>query len=984
MIAMRLRALWGFLVLGLLGLSFPAGSELEGHWKLDEASGQVAGDASGKNRSGALSGATNWVPGRVGKALSLDGASGFVRIKRDAALEVPAITVALWLKRSGEQGPWANVARKTYQNNNAPTFASWGLQLNPEGAGSGVLAFNTGYAGGIQHLRAPSGAVPDESWVHVAAVYDPAAKESQKRLYIDGDVVAAAAETRPISYDASESGDIYFGQNGAGKEFFKGAISDVRLYARALSAEEVRALAKGSAGATAAESPVARPARRGEFQPGALSEPEKKKRFDELSGRGRDPKAAAKAAASKRQKRLEELEKSTGIYDIATIVDNGDSAKRVDIVIVSAGFPKSEQAKVNQMAESLKTGLLKVDPFRNYPLYINFHRINVNDANPASARIPYRVANNILTCDVQKAIEYAERAPAADLAVILCNTPPCRSTASGPVITIDASLDMGRTFLHEMGHAFGRLLDEYIEPGNEGKARSPAFSAEQEEAIVNVTMVSNARVSKWHYWMPDVWNTAYVQNRLPPQHKVGCQEGAGLFGKGTYRPEESCLMRTGEHYCVVCFEQVEKQFYHLIAPIDDARPREARVGLFIDDGVTFEGDAITTSGAGKQFGEFRAFWYVDGKSRRNSEAKNLTTKLAVQASELGEGAHEVALRVEFSNQRVRRDNGWLSATRSWLVDVSKHKRPKFEAPGDVKGQVGKAIEFDVKVDNPNPAKYALKVLDSPEGAEFKEGKFRWTPAVSGQGAWRPRFILSDGVRSVRKDVDIAVFNPASKGSFKPVFIPQDTIAVIAGEALDLALDVADVDGDNLVFSSTALPPGAELDPYGGKIRWRPSFRDLGRHTIPIEVSDGVFRVKGTIEVMVEEQFDGRKVEPDVLQLLRSPYPKWHVDGLKKLSSFGKMFQILETARILRDRFKSVRAAALEQLKALVKDADDAHLGMLAKDIVPHAWDFTDDPEILAWLSEFAAQGKGERSDLDALKGALRVIERYNKERGATK
>jgi hypothetical protein len=733
---------------------------------------------------------------------------------------------------------------------------------------------------------------------------------------------------------------------------------------------------------TTVEKPATRPPRKGAFAPGELNDDAKRRKFDELNGKAKkDSKAATRAAAARRKEWLEGLEKDYGVYDVATLLDNGDPTRRVDVVIVSAGFQKSEAAKVNAMAELLKAGLLKVDPFHNYPLYINFHRVNVNDAGPASSHIPYRVVNSLLSCDTRKAMEYAELAPAADLVVVICNTPPCRATENGPVIAIDPGLDMGKTFLHEMGHAFGHLLDEYVEPGNE-KLPSPVFSPEQEESFANVTTNYNPRTCKWHYWVPEVWNSAYAPNRLPAQHKVGCFEGAGLYGRSAYRPEASCLMQAGDRYCVVCFEQLETQFYRLIAPIDDARPRKAKLGLWIDEVVTFEGDAIQVSGGPKSIGEFRAQWYVDAKNTRQTTAKNLTTSLTVQARDLGEGLHEVALRVDFSNSRVRRDHGWLSGSRSWRVDVAKVRKPKFEGPAEVKAQAGTAVAFEVRIENPDPAKFRLETADLPEGSTFADGKFAWTPAKAHQGAWRPRFVLTDGLRSVTREVEISVADPAAKETFRPLFLPMEPVAVAAGETLELPLDVVDVDGDNLVFSCANLPEGAELDVYEGVIRWKPAASQAGRHPgIAIEVWDGVNRVKGSIEIVVEENPVLRKETGSVPAQLRSPVSRVRVEALRKLATTGRMFRLLEAARLLRDRSASVRVAALDLLRSLSDTSDEVFLAMMAKDLAPHAWSFTDDPETLAWLGLVAAKGKGEKADLDLLRTSLKLIEKYNKDRG---
>ena len=83
-----------------------------------------------------------------------------------------------------------------------------------------------------------------------------------------------------------------------------------------------------------------------------------------------------------------------------------------------------------KLADSLKTALLKVDPFRNYPAYINVHRVNVDDTSLALARVPVEVGEAI-ACNFDKALAYGALAPDCDLAVVLCNVTKVRSTGGG-------------------------------------------------------------------------------------------------------------------------------------------------------------------------------------------------------------------------------------------------------------------------------------------------------------------------------------------------------------------------------------------------------------------------------------------------------------------------------------------------------------------------------------------------------------------------
>jgi hypothetical protein len=70
-------------------------------------------------------------------------------------------------------------------------------------------------------------------WRHVAAVK----QGSTLRLYVDGQPVAESAQFDPGAFDLTTDEPLLIGA-GAG-DYFHGSLSDVRLYRRALSQEEI-------------------------------------------------------------------------------------------------------------------------------------------------------------------------------------------------------------------------------------------------------------------------------------------------------------------------------------------------------------------------------------------------------------------------------------------------------------------------------------------------------------------------------------------------------------------------------------------------------------------------------------------------------------------------------------------------------------------------------------------------------------------------
>ncbi|MNC93844.1 hypothetical protein D3C83_105630 [compost metagenome] len=78
-------------------------------------------------------------------------------------------------------------------------------------------------------------------WYHAAATYDGATM----RLYLNGVLVASMSKTGSVA--ASASVPVTIGRSPEGSAFtqMSGALDDLRIYNRGLSAAEIAALASG-------------------------------------------------------------------------------------------------------------------------------------------------------------------------------------------------------------------------------------------------------------------------------------------------------------------------------------------------------------------------------------------------------------------------------------------------------------------------------------------------------------------------------------------------------------------------------------------------------------------------------------------------------------------------------------------------------------------------------------------------------------------
>ena len=204
-------------------LEFLFQPSLVGHWRLDEGAGLTAEDNSGKGNAAVLSGNTEWGAGRIGGGLIFSGDSTHLDVPMEE-IDPGTGTLALWAKRVGE----GSDRRQAIINKSSSTEATSriGIRLTQS---TGFLSFALGDQSSIS-----AGDSLGETWTHLALSWD----NGDYAGYLNGELVASG--TYGALTHAGES--LQVGNTSAGGQGFAGAVDDLRLYNRSLSADEVRAL----------------------------------------------------------------------------------------------------------------------------------------------------------------------------------------------------------------------------------------------------------------------------------------------------------------------------------------------------------------------------------------------------------------------------------------------------------------------------------------------------------------------------------------------------------------------------------------------------------------------------------------------------------------------------------------------------------------------------------------------------------------------
>jgi len=182
-------------------------SGLQAEWLFDEGSGTTAADTSGNGNPGTLTNGPTWTSsGHAGAALSFDGVNDRVIA---SVPNLPAVTISMWVN-----APRAGTVKRIFDRNGSNPIIRILSDGRPQFVGSSFLNSTT--------------AITANVWQHIVVVGDA----SGHKIYVNGSLAGSDA----MAYVVTQSEAVSI---GGSLDYFPGAIDDVRLYDRALSASEV-------------------------------------------------------------------------------------------------------------------------------------------------------------------------------------------------------------------------------------------------------------------------------------------------------------------------------------------------------------------------------------------------------------------------------------------------------------------------------------------------------------------------------------------------------------------------------------------------------------------------------------------------------------------------------------------------------------------------------------------------------------------------
>ncbi|HJW31320.1 MAG TPA: M64 family metallopeptidase, partial [Saprospiraceae bacterium] len=267
---------------------------------------------------------------------------------------------------------------------------------------------------------------------------------------------------------------------------------------------------------------------------------------------------------------------------IQQLLSNGPTDKRINIVFLSEGYTSAEMSKyINTDVLIMLNQFTGTFPFAEYATYFNAFAISVESAESGSDHPSLGIDRNTFfsstyeTAGITRLLTLQGIGywrvdsllqllmPEYDIVVVIVNdTQYGGSGGSIAVTSINSAAP--EIVMHELGHSFGWLADEYEDatPGYVG-SETPNTTAETDRNFI-----------KWRTWIA---NTTPIPTPETAEYSgvVGLFEGASYERIGWFRPKLNCKMRTlGIMYCEVCSEDLVESAYRFLRPIESFSPAQ--------------------------------------------------------------------------------------------------------------------------------------------------------------------------------------------------------------------------------------------------------------------------------------------------------------------------------------------------------------------------------------------------------------------------
>jgi len=339
------------------------------------------------------------------------------------------------------------------------------------------------------------------------------------------------------------------------------------------------------------------------------------------------------------------------------------------MVILGDGYTAGEMDKYSVDVQQFVQAVFAQEPFKEYQRYFNVYRIDVISSESGAShpeRTPAVIKNTrfsasynclgsqrLICVNASSVLTVVSNSVAPnqrDILVVIVNDPQYGGSGGVPAVVSTHSA-ASEIMLHELGHSFGLLGDEY------GGPPPPDCDLSIEPREPNVTRESQPALIKWNYWI-DPATAIPTPTTIPGL--PGLYIGARYCDNGLFRPTHNSKMRSLNFpYEQINTEQLIKRIYNLVSPLDSSEPVALAIRLPRGQAQGFSVSTLMPMTRTLETG-----WLVDGQP----QGTGLTFTL--ESLTLSDGSHSLQSIVKDTTRNVRNDpNHVLVASTKWDVIV---------------------------------------------------------------------------------------------------------------------------------------------------------------------------------------------------------------------------------------------------------------------------------------------------------------------------
>lgn len=253
------------------------------------------------------------------------------------------------------------------------------------------------------------------------------------------------------------------------------------------------------------------------------------------------------------------------------IHQGGPTDKAIDVVILAEGYTPAEMDSFFTHAATAVEAILSHEPFKSRSADFNFTAVATPSAQ-SGVSVPrkgdwrstafsshfstFYSDRYLTTADVHRIHDALDGIPYEHI-IILANTPEYGGGGIYNSYTLTAARHSAfrPVVVHEFGHSFGGLADEYFYPGD---VMEDTYPADIEPWEPNITTLVDFP-SKWSRLLPS-GTPVPTPVAEAAKYPLGVFEGGGYSAKGVYRPADQCRMRTNSWpaFCAACTDAISR------------------------------------------------------------------------------------------------------------------------------------------------------------------------------------------------------------------------------------------------------------------------------------------------------------------------------------------------------------------------------------------------------------------------------------------